>query len=76
MMSTYPFITGRYDTRFVEDHFSRLDEAENRELFLDIAALMASLVAHAQIERRTQIYPHSVQKSNWKWAGFPEKFQK
>jgi hypothetical protein len=69
MMSTYPFITGNYDTRFVEDQFSRLDAAENRELYLDIAALMASLVAHGQTERQTQMYPDREQKSNWKWAG-------
>jgi hypothetical protein len=73
MMSTYPFITGNYDTRFVEDQFSTLDAAENRDLYLDIAALMASLVAHGQIERRTQIYPDSEQKSNWKWAGRRDK---
>ena len=75
MMSTYPFITGKYDTRFVEEQFSMIDAAENRELYLDIAALMASLVAHGQMERRTQIYPHSEQKSNWKWAGRREKLQ-
>jgi acetyl-CoA carboxylase biotin carboxylase subunit len=69
MMSTYPFITGNYNTRFVEDQFSRLDAAENRELYLDIAALMASLVAHGQRERQIQMYPDHEQKSNWKWAG-------
>ena len=76
MMSTYPFITGNYDTRFVEDEFSRLDAAENRDLFLDIAALMASLVAHGQMERRTQVYPSSEQKSDWKRAGRRETFNR
>ena len=73
MMSTYPFITGKYDTRFVEEQFSMMDATENRELYLDIAALMASLVAHEQMERRTQVYPNSEQKSNWKWANRVEK---
>ena len=73
MMSTYPFITGKYDTRFVEEQFSMIDAAENREIYLDIAALMASLVAHVQMERRTQVYPDAEQKSNWKWANRPEK---
>jgi hypothetical protein len=68
MMSTYPFITGKYDTRFVEEQFSMIDAAENRELYLDIAALMASLVAHEQMERRTQVYPRAEQESNWKRA--------
>jgi acetyl-CoA carboxylase, biotin carboxylase subunit len=73
MMSTYPFITGKYDTRFVEDQFSMIDAAENRELYLDIAALLASLVAHQKLERQSQVYPASDQKSNWKWAGRLEK---
>lgn len=67
MMDTYPFISGKYDTRFVEEQFSMLDAAENRELYLDIAALMATLVAHEQMEHRTQVYGQSGQKSNWKW---------
>lgn len=67
MMDTYPFITGKYDTRFVEEQFSMLDAAENRELYLDIAALLATLVAHEQIERRAQVYDRSGQKSIWKW---------
>ncbi|MGA2490573.1 MAG: acetyl-CoA carboxylase biotin carboxylase subunit, partial [Anaerolineales bacterium] len=73
MMSTYPFITGNYDTRFVEEEFSMIDAAENRELYLDIAALMASLVAHDQMERRTQVYPNPGEKSNWKWANRHER---
>ncbi len=76
MMSTYPFITGEYNTRFVEDQFTTLDAAENRELYLDIAALMASLVAHGQIERQNQKYPDRVQESNWKWAGRRDRLQK
>jgi acetyl-CoA carboxylase, biotin carboxylase subunit len=76
MMSTYPFITGNYNTRFVEDQFSRLDAAENRELYLDIAALMASLVAHGQAERQSQKYPDRGEKSNWKWAGRRDKLNR
>jgi acetyl/propionyl-CoA carboxylase alpha subunit len=68
MMATYPFIAGDYDTRFVEEQFTMIDAAENRELYLDIAALLATMVTHNQMERRTQIYPHSSQRSNWKWA--------
>jgi acetyl-CoA carboxylase biotin carboxylase subunit len=67
MMDTYPFITGKYDTRFVEDQFSLIDAAENRELYLDIAALMATLVAREQIEHRAQVYGKPGQKTNWKW---------
>jgi acetyl-CoA carboxylase biotin carboxylase subunit len=69
MMDTYPFITGKYDTRFVEEQFSMIDAAENRELYLDIAALMASVVAHREIERHAHIYTRPEHKSSWKWAG-------
>jgi acetyl-CoA carboxylase, biotin carboxylase subunit len=73
MMSTYPFITGKYDTRFVEEQFSMIDEAKDRDTYLDIAALMACLVAHGQMERNTQVYPSSENKSNWRWANRHEK---
>jgi len=75
-MSTYPFITGKYDTRLVEEQFSAIDAAENRELYLDIAALMATLVAHGQVERHAQVYSHTDQKSNWKWAGRHERLKR
>jgi len=38
--------------------------------------LMASLVAHGQMERQTQLYPDREQKSNWKWAERREKFDR
>lgn len=72
MMATYPFLSGDYDTRFVEEQFPLLDAAENREMFLDIAALMATLVCHNQMAHRTQIYPHASQKSMWKLSGRAE----
>ena len=68
MMDTYPFIAGKYDTRFVEEQFSMLDAAENREMYLDIAALMATLVAHGQMEHRAQVYRQPGQRSIWKWS--------
>lgn len=68
MMATYPFIAGDYDTRFVEEQFAMIDAAENRELYLDIAAMMATLVTHSQIEHRSQIYPLTGLKSIWKWS--------
>jgi acetyl-CoA carboxylase biotin carboxylase subunit len=69
IMSTYPFITGQYDTRFIEDQFPMIDAAENRDLYLDIAALMGTLVAHRELEQRARTAPPSEASSNWKWAG-------
>jgi acetyl-CoA carboxylase, biotin carboxylase subunit len=68
LLDTYPFITGKYDTRFVEEQFSMEDAAENREMYLDIAALMSTLVAHRELQHRAQVYPRAGQVSNWKRA--------
>jgi acetyl-CoA carboxylase, biotin carboxylase subunit len=73
MMATYPFLAGDYDTRFVEDQFAMIDAAENRELYLDVAALMATMVAHNQMERRAQIYARPARQSAWKWANRSER---
>jgi acetyl-CoA carboxylase biotin carboxylase subunit len=73
MMDTYPFLTGKYDTRFVEEQFSMLDATERREIYLDIAALMATLVAHSQVEHRAQVYQQPGKNSFWKWSGFRKK---
>jgi acetyl-CoA carboxylase biotin carboxylase subunit len=73
MMNSYPFITGKYDTRLVEDQFSVSDEAESREHYLDIAALMASLVAHKQVEKQAQVYAHPASGSRWKWIERQER---
>jgi hypothetical protein len=35
--------------------------------------LLATLVAHKQIERSAQVYPHSGRRSNWKWADPKER---
>ena len=69
MMDTYPFLTGKYDTRFVEEQFSMLDATENRETYLDIAALMATLVAHSQVEHHAQVYKQPGRNSFWKLSG-------
>lgn len=68
LIATYPFLTGNYDTRFVEDEFAMLDASETRELYLDIAAILATLVAHRQSEKRMQLPTVSAPRSNWKWA--------
>ncbi len=73
MMSTYPFITGKYNTRLVEDEFPIIDAAENREHYLDIAALMATMVTHTHLESQAQSAAAPSQKSNWKWSARQEK---
>jgi acetyl-CoA carboxylase biotin carboxylase subunit len=73
MMATYPFIAGEYDTRFVEEQFPTIDAAENRELYLDIAAILATLASHRQMELRSQVYSRPGQRSSWKWTPRQER---
>jgi len=73
MMASYSFLSGAYNTRFVEEQFPGIDAAENRELYLDIAALMATLVTHHETKRRSQIYSRPPRPSLWKWGLFPER---
>jgi acetyl-CoA carboxylase biotin carboxylase subunit len=69
ILATYPFITGKYDTRFVEEQFSMADPAESRESYLDIAALLATLVAQVQSRKRMKGTPAPVHATRWKWSG-------
>jgi acetyl-CoA carboxylase biotin carboxylase subunit len=64
------FQAGQFDTRFVEDRFS-MEKAENRkEDHVEVAAIIATLVAHQQIQRSTVILKRgSRNASYWKWAG-------
>ena len=77
MMDATSFMAGRYDTRYVEDRFS-LDLAnETREDLSEVAAILATLVAH----QRTQRAAHIIQRnerdtSNWKWVGRWERMQR
>jgi acetyl-CoA carboxylase biotin carboxylase subunit len=67
MMSTYPMITGKYNIHLVENEFSTIDEAESRDHYLDIAALMATLVAHRQVKQLAHAHPYPSKRSSWKW---------
>jgi acetyl-CoA carboxylase biotin carboxylase subunit len=77
LMDSHRFMAGNIDTRFVEERFS-LDEKEQRKSYNpQIAAILATLVAH----QRTQRSAHVIQRakrdtSNWKWVGRWERMQK
>ncbi len=65
MMDSHRFLTGQFDTTFVEERF-RMDEREapnGKE-----AAIMATLVAHQKGQQASQIVaPGERDTSNWKW---------
>lgn len=74
MMDSHRFLTGQFDTSFVEERFS-MDEREAPHQ-LD-AAILATLVAHQQGQKASQIVaPGDRDTSNWKWLGRWERLQK
>jgi acetyl-CoA carboxylase biotin carboxylase subunit len=77
ILDSHRFIAGHFDTRFIEDRFSLERAEEELETYPEIAALMATLVAH----RRGQLANQVVQRgkrdtSNWKWVGRYERMHR
>ncbi|HEY58521.1 MAG TPA: acetyl-CoA carboxylase biotin carboxylase subunit [Anaerolineae bacterium] len=77
LIEQHRFIAGSFDTRFVEERFS-MEEADSiREVHPDIAALLATLVAHREAERAARIIrPAKRDTSNWKWYGRWERIRR
>ncbi len=74
MMESHRFLSGQFDTRFVEERFSMDDREASHPLE---AALLATLVAHEQSQRAAQIVaPGSRDTSNWKWLSRWERLRR
>jgi len=77
LMNSPRFIGGQFDTRFVEQRFSGGLEDEGREQFAEIAAVIATLVAHRQTRQAANIVQRNERDtSNWKWLGRWERLQR
>jgi len=77
LMDSHRFMGGQYDTRFVEERFSMDEAEENRKNQDEIAALLATLVAHQATERSAQIVRRNERDtSNWKWVGRWERMHR
>jgi acetyl-CoA carboxylase biotin carboxylase subunit len=77
MMASTRFMAGQYDTRFVEERFSMEEPAESRDSAPEIAAILATLVAHQQTQRSAQIVRRGERDtSNWKWVGRWERMHR
>ena len=77
LMDSHRFMGGQYDTRFVEERFSMEDAEENRENQDEVAAILATLVAHRETERSAQIVNRNERDaSNWKWVGRWERMHR
>jgi len=76
MMDSHRFMGGQYDTRFVEERFS-MEEGDSRTFIPEVAALMATLVAHKAQERSAQLVRRGERDtSNWKWVGRWERMHR
>jgi len=77
MMDSHRFMGGQYDTRFVEERFSMEDTEESKTAYPEIAALLATLVAHQETERSAQVVRRNERDaSNWKWVSRWERMHR
>jgi acetyl-CoA carboxylase, biotin carboxylase subunit len=77
LMDSHRFMGGQYDTRFVEDRFSIEEADEWVESQPDIAAILATLVAHQQAERAAHVIQRNERDtSNWKWLSRWERLRR
>ena len=77
LMDSHRFMGGQYDTRFVEERFSMQEANENGENNAEIAAILATLVAHRETERSATIVNRNERDtSNWKWVGRWERMHR
>lgn len=77
MMDSLRFMGAQYDTRFVEQRFSMGEAHQGDADKQEIAAVLATLVAHQQALRATQIVMRNERDtSNWKWVGRWERIHR
>ncbi len=74
MMDSHRFLTGQFDTKFVEERFSMSDREVMDELE---AAILATLAAHQRGQQASQIVaPGMRDTSNWKYLGRWERLRR
>jgi len=77
LMNSPRFMTGQFDTRFVEERFSLEEPGEAADSRPDIAAILAALVTHRESQRASQIVRRGERDtSNWKWVGRWERMHR
>jgi acetyl-CoA carboxylase biotin carboxylase subunit len=77
LMDSHRFMAGQFDTRFVEERFSMESAERGRATEPDVAAIMATLIAHQQTQRSTHVIRRGKRDtSNWKWLSRWERLRK
>lgn len=75
LLDSHRFLAGSFDTKFVEERFEI--EKEESETQIEVAALLATLVAHRDRQQAAQIVQRNARDvSNWKWFGRWERMQR
>jgi acetyl-CoA carboxylase biotin carboxylase subunit len=78
LLSSFSFIAGRFDNKFVEERFSMTayEEAPTEDE-LETAAIAAALVAHRNRQLAGQVVTRNARDtSNWKWLSRWERMQR
>lgn len=74
MMDSHRFLSGQFDTKFVEERFSMNDREAPHTME---AAVLATLAAHEQSQRASQVVaPGTRDTSNWKWYSRWERLRR
>jgi len=77
LMDSHRFMGGQYDTRFVEERFSMEAAQDGKDIYPEIAAILATLVAHQQTQRAAHIIQRGERDtSNWKWLSRWERLHR
>jgi len=70
-------MAGQFGTQFVEQRVSMEAADRGRETLPEIAAWMATFVAHQQTERSAHVIRRNERDtSNWKWIGRWERIHR
>lgn len=74
LLDSHRFMAGQFDTRFLEERFHIGEESPKHP---DIAAILATLVAHHETQQAAQIVQRGARDaSNWKWVGRYERMHR
>jgi acetyl-CoA carboxylase biotin carboxylase subunit len=77
IMNSHRFIAGNFDTRFIEERFSMEDMEEGKDAYVEVAAILATLVAHRATQHAAQVVQRGERDtSNWKWVGRYERMHR
>jgi acetyl/propionyl-CoA carboxylase alpha subunit len=71
------FQGGQFDTKFVEERFSMTEDGNKEEMEPEVAAIIATLVAHQRGQQAAQVVARdSRDLSNWKFIGRWERMRR